>query len=74
MRVCGTDYLAIRVGEYEPNTFIMGTCDACGDETFVHRVSKAEVTKHLRSLPPVIGPNGGRVTRTNTRPLFEVVE
>lgn len=74
MRVCGTDYIAIRVGEYEPSTFILGTCDACGDETFVHRVSKAEVAGYLATLAPVIGPTGERITRTNSRPLFEVVD
>jgi hypothetical protein len=49
-RVCGHCYVAIRNGEYEPYTFITGTCDSCGDETFVHRISKAELTRHIERV------------------------
>lgn len=49
-RVCGNCYLAIRPGEYEPETFNLGTCVVCGDETFVHRVRRDEAEAYRRTL------------------------
>lgn len=59
-RVCGHCYLTLRPTEYEPETFITGTCDMCGDETFVHRVRREEVETWRES----------RTVRTGARVLM----
>lgn len=41
--LCQDDFAVVRPTEYFPETFRMGTCDACGAETFVARVRKDEV-------------------------------
>lgn len=42
-RACGTCYMTIRPGEYEPDGGSYGTCDSCGDHAIVHRIRKAEL-------------------------------
>jgi hypothetical protein len=48
--LCQTDYEIVRPNEYFPETFRDGKCDACGEQTFVARASKAEV-EMIRTPP-----------------------
>lgn len=49
-RVCGDCWYDVRPDQYEPFTFIDGTCDRCGASNVnVHRVSRAE----LDATPPI---------------------
>jgi len=41
--VCGRCYLLARPDQYEPETYVLGECAVCGDYTFTHRVSQAEI-------------------------------
>ena len=47
-KVCGDCWQDLRPDQYEPNTYNMGECDRCGDQGFVHRVSKQEVEQNPR--------------------------
>jgi len=40
--LCQTDYARVRPTDYFPETFRTGTCEACGEDTFVGRVNARE--------------------------------
>lgn len=51
---CGTCYVAVRPGEYEPDGGPWGACAICGDQTQVHRVSWGEADFLRSSLAEVL--------------------
>lgn len=51
---CGSCYVAVRPGEYEPDGGPWGECAICGDSTQVHRVSWGEVDFSRSSLAEVL--------------------
>ena len=46
-RVCGDCWYILRPDMYEPNTYIDGKCNMCGQFAYVHRVAKSEVRAEI---------------------------
>jgi len=56
--LCQFDYEIVRPDRYFPETFRSGTCDACGEQTFVARATRNEAM-YLRSATVEVSTRSG---------------